>query len=157
MFGGWCFFRSPQVGLYARTQRRPIQYQEFLKSASGRQRYWARNFVGWPEFSSRQPNSSHFALCDMEKSGKLLWLVTQNVDALHTKAGSRKVKSLRFCEHRSLRMRKNVHMRDQHLSSRGRLNYVGYNGNHCYFSVCKFTVHVIAVIVLIIVVSLIAI
>ncbi len=36
-----------------------MNFQEFLKSHEARKRYWARNFVGWPQFSSFQPNSSH--------------------------------------------------------------------------------------------------
>lgn len=39
--------------------RRPIQFQVFMKSHQARQIYWARNFVGWPQFSSFQPNASH--------------------------------------------------------------------------------------------------
>lgn len=93
-------YRSEGVGLYARTDRRPIQHAEFVRSASARQRYWARNFVGWPQFSSHQPNTAHLVLRDWEKLGKLHWLVTQNVDALHTKAGSQRMTELHGCTHR---------------------------------------------------------
>ncbi|KAH1011237.1 hypothetical protein HUJ04_000650 [Dendroctonus ponderosae] len=40
-------YRSKEVGLYERTNHKPIQHIEFIKSATVRQRYWARNFVGW--------------------------------------------------------------------------------------------------------------
>ncbi|XP_051888291.1 NAD-dependent protein lipoamidase sirtuin-4, mitochondrial [Pristis pectinata] len=93
-------YRSENVGLYARTARRPIQHLEFVHSAKGRQRYWARNFVGWPQFSSHQANDAHKALSEWEKMGKLHWLVTQNVDALHTKAGSQRLTELHGCTHR---------------------------------------------------------
>ncbi|XP_028384273.1 NAD-dependent protein lipoamidase sirtuin-4, mitochondrial [Phyllostomus discolor] len=95
-------YRSEKVGLYARTDRRPIQHRDFVRSAAVRQRYWARNFVGWPQFSSHQPNPAHWALSNWEKRGKLYWLVTQNVDALHTKAGSRRLTELHGCMHRVL-------------------------------------------------------
>ncbi|XP_075389869.1 NAD-dependent protein lipoamidase sirtuin-4, mitochondrial [Tenrec ecaudatus] len=95
-------YRSEGVGLYARTNRRPIQHKDFLRSASIRQFYWARNFVGWPCFSSHQPNRAHWALSNWERLGKLYWLVTQNVDALHTKAGSRRLTELHGCMHRVL-------------------------------------------------------
>uniref|UniRef100_H9EWL5 NAD-dependent protein lipoamidase sirtuin-4, mitochondrial n=1 Tax=Macaca mulatta TaxID=9544 RepID=H9EWL5_MACMU len=95
-------YRSEKVGLYARTDRRPIQHGDFVRSAPIRQRYWARNFVGWPQFSSHQPNPAHWALSTWEKLGKLYWLVTQNVDALHTKAGSRRLTELHGCMHRVL-------------------------------------------------------
>ncbi|XP_044028661.1 NAD-dependent protein lipoamidase sirtuin-4, mitochondrial isoform X2 [Siniperca chuatsi] len=93
-------YRSEGVGLYARTDRRPMQHVEFVHSAKSRQRYWARNFVGWPQFSSRQPNSAHKVLQRWEERGKLHWLVTQNVDALHSKAGQKRLTELHGCAHR---------------------------------------------------------
>ncbi|KAM8960707.1 NAD-dependent protein lipoamidase sirtuin-4, mitochondrial [Pelodytes ibericus] len=93
-------YRSEGVGLYSRTERRPIQHAEFVRSEAARRRYWARNFVGWPMFSSHLPNVAHVALYDLEKAGRLHWLVTQNVDALHTKAGQRRLSELHGCTHR---------------------------------------------------------
>uniref|UniRef100_A0A3Q1I8T0 NAD-dependent protein deacylase n=2 Tax=Anabas testudineus TaxID=64144 RepID=A0A3Q1I8T0_ANATE len=95
-------YRSEGVGLYARTDRRPMQHAEFVRSAKSRQRYWARNFVGWPQFSSHQPNTAHKALQQWEEKGKLHWLVTQNVDALHSKAGQKRMTELHGCTHRVL-------------------------------------------------------
>ena len=93
-------YRSEDVGLYAISDIRPMQYTDFLNSAANRKRYWARNYVGWQEFSTREPNGSHFALTELEKLGKIHWLVTQNVDALHNKAGSQRVSELHGCSHR---------------------------------------------------------
>lgn len=93
-------YRSEGVGLYARTDRRPMQHAEFVRSAKSRQRYWARNFAGWPQFSSHQPNSAHRTLRRWEERGKLHWLVTQNVDALHSKAGQEGLTELHGCAHR---------------------------------------------------------
>lgn len=93
-------YRSEGVGLYARTDRRPMQHAEFVRSAKSRQRYWARNFVGWPQFSNHQPNCAHRVLQRWEVSGKLHWLVTQNVDALHSKAGQKRLTELHGCAHR---------------------------------------------------------
>lgn len=93
-------YRSEKVGLYARTNRRPMEHMEFIRSAKARQRYWARNFVGWPQFSSHQPNSAHTVLQKWEQRGKLNWLVTQNVDALHSKAGQKRLTELHGCTHR---------------------------------------------------------
>lgn len=93
-------YRSANVGLYARTNRRPIQYLEFVRSTTARQRYWARNFVGWPKFSSFEPNTSHLALARWEKHGALDCIVTQNVDDLHRKAGSLNVVELHGSTHR---------------------------------------------------------
>ena len=93
-------YRSAGTGLYARTNQRPIQYKDFLQNASSRQRYWARNFVGWPRFSSVEPNRTHLTLSDWESKGKSFWLVTQNVDCLHYKAGSKRVTELHGSAHR---------------------------------------------------------
>ena len=94
-------YRSAGVGLYARTDRRPMQYKEFVGSAKARQRYWARNYVGWPQFSSHKPNAAHRSLRRWEEAGRLHWLVTQNVDSLHSKAGQRRLTELHGCAHRS--------------------------------------------------------
>ncbi|XP_071110937.1 NAD-dependent protein lipoamidase sirtuin-4, mitochondrial-like [Haliotis cracherodii] len=93
-------YRSEGVGLYATSSNRPVQYVDFLKDAKIRQRYWARNFVGWPRFSSFSPNKSHLTLSSWEKKRKVSWLVTQNVDALHYKAGSTQLTELHGSAHR---------------------------------------------------------
>lgn len=41
-----------------------------------------------------QPNAAHLKLAEMEKAGKLSAVVTQNIDGLHQKAGSKKVYEL---------------------------------------------------------------
>ncbi|XP_076249548.1 NAD-dependent protein deacylase Sirt4 [Calliopsis andreniformis] len=84
-------YRSQGVGLYAKSNRRPVLYKDFCKSEAIRRRYWARNYIGWPRFSSIQPNNTHKILSNLESAKKLRCIVTQNVDNLHSKAGSRKV------------------------------------------------------------------
>ena len=87
-------YRSEGVGQYAITTDRPTQHMDFVKNPVKRKRYWARNFAGWPVFRNFQPNICHFVLAEMEKYGNIHWLVTQNVDRLHHKAGSRKITEL---------------------------------------------------------------
>ena len=87
-------YRSEDVGLYARKDYKPMQYQDFIKSAEKRQRYWARSFVGWPGYSRIRPATNHQILYDWETKGMIHWLITQNVDHLHHKAGSKKVTEL---------------------------------------------------------------
>lgn len=72
-------------------RRRPMNYSEFLRSAESRRHFWARNYTAWPRFSSSQPNRAHLALARLEETGKLHQLVTQNVDGLHQRAGSKRV------------------------------------------------------------------
>lgn len=87
-------YRSEGVGLYATTSHRPTSYVDFLKSSRVRQRYWARNFTAWSYFSNFEPNTTHKFLATLEHRGKVNWLVTQNVDNLHHKAGSRRLTEL---------------------------------------------------------------
>uniref|UniRef100_A0A1B6BZS2 Deacetylase sirtuin-type domain-containing protein n=1 Tax=Clastoptera arizonana TaxID=38151 RepID=A0A1B6BZS2_9HEMI len=83
-------YRSEGIGLFAQNGTKPTQFQEFVKKKEVRQRYWARNYVAWPRFSSIQPNYTHNFLKEMEKT-KVSYIITQNVDNLHFKAGSKKV------------------------------------------------------------------
>ena len=38
-----------------------------------------------------KPNAAHYKLAELEEKGKLLGIITQNIDGLHQKAGSKKV------------------------------------------------------------------
>ena len=42
-------------------------------------------------FGEAKPNAAHFAMAEMERKGKLNSIVTQNIDNLHTDAGSKEV------------------------------------------------------------------
>ena len=93
-------YKSEGVGLYARSSCRPMKHNEFVRSPAARQRYWARNFVAWPQFATFEPNVSHHKLVEWERKKKIHWLVTQNVDSLHDKAGSERVTELHGSSHR---------------------------------------------------------
>jgi len=69
----------------------PVTHQEFTGNRQARQRFWARNMVGWRFMSSAQPNAAHNALVSLETLAVVSCLVTQNVDGLHQRAGSQKV------------------------------------------------------------------
>jgi NAD-dependent SIR2 family protein deacetylase len=71
--------------------KRPVQYQDFVCKGEVRKRYWARSLLGWKRIALAQPNPAHFALASLEAAGRIHQLVTQNVDGLHQKAGSRRV------------------------------------------------------------------
>jgi NAD-dependent SIR2 family protein deacetylase len=68
--------------------RAPMTYQEFIGEAENRQRYWARNHIGWSHLRRADPNGGHAAVARMEQRGLLTGLITQNVDRLHEDAGS---------------------------------------------------------------------
>lgn len=71
--------------------RNPMTYQQFVGDPEFRQRYWARNHVGWRRMDAARPNPGHRALARLERAGVVTGVITQNVDLLHTKAGSRRV------------------------------------------------------------------
>jgi NAD+-dependent protein deacetylase sirtuin 4 len=103
--------------------RGPMTYQEFVADAAGRQRYWARAVRGWPRFRDAEPNAAHCALARLEAAGAVQAVVTQNVDRLHQRAGSRRVVELHgslaevvclAC--RAQETRRSVHRRMLHLN-----------------------------------------
>jgi NAD-dependent SIR2 family protein deacetylase len=68
---------------------RPVEFRPFMTDPKVRQRYWARSTVGWPIISGAQPNGAHRGLARLEAMGFVQLLITQNVDGLHSVAGSR--------------------------------------------------------------------
>lgn len=75
-------------------RRQPITFQELTRSEAKRRRYWARSLLGWRHMGAARPNTAHFALAELEGLGRVSLLVTQNVDGLHRRAGSREVLDL---------------------------------------------------------------
>jgi len=71
--------------------RTPMTFQQFVGDPEFRRRYWARNHLGWRHMDGARPNAGHRALAALERAGTVSGLITQNVDLLHTKAGSRHV------------------------------------------------------------------
>ena len=90
-------FRSKD-GLYRKKDRRFSRYRpEYLLSSDCLFRrpevffsYFRQNL----DCRSIQPNDAHRVLSKMEADGKLSGIVTQNIDGLHQKAGSRKVNEI---------------------------------------------------------------
>lgn len=69
----------------------PVKHREFLQEPARRQRYWARSMRGWPPVRDALPTRAHAALAALEQDSRLELLITQNVDRLHQRAGSRQV------------------------------------------------------------------
>ncbi|MCC5902574.1 MAG: NAD-dependent protein deacetylase [Halomonas sp.] len=72
----------------------PVQHGDFMASVAVRQRYWARALVGFKAMREAHVSGAHRALAALESMGHIELLVTQNVDRLHQRAGSRKVVDL---------------------------------------------------------------
>jgi NAD-dependent SIR2 family protein deacetylase len=85
--------------------RTPMTVEQFLSSDSARRRYWVGSHLGWKAFAAATPNGGHRAIADLESRGLATGVITQNVDGLHVRAGSRRVVELHgtmrrvFCTH----------------------------------------------------------
>ncbi|MFD4459919.1 NAD-dependent protein deacetylase [Nocardia sp. NPDC058480] len=79
-------YRGPQS-----PPRNPMTYQQFVGDPVFRQRYWARNHIGWRRMDAARPNPGHRAVARLERAGVVSGVITQNVDLLHMKAGARRV------------------------------------------------------------------
>ncbi|MFW0790200.1 Sir2 family NAD-dependent protein deacetylase [Gordonia sp. CPCC 205333] len=85
-------YRSPNA-----PPRRPMTIEQFMSSPDFRQHYWARNHLGWRHMDAAKPNDAHRALSELQRSGRLVGVITQNVDMLHLKAGTHNVVELHGC------------------------------------------------------------
>jgi NAD-dependent deacetylase len=78
-------FRGPQ-GVW--TRRQPVYFQDFMTSEAARIEHWDYKLEGWDGFRTAQPNATHRAIVRLEEAGKVLLVVTQNIDGLHGLAGT---------------------------------------------------------------------
>lgn len=93
-------FRS-QDGLYNQTYSYP---PETILSAPFFENNTAEFYRFYREkrlFIDKKPNACHYYLAKLEQTGKLTSIITQNIDGLHQKAGSKKVLELHGSIHRN--------------------------------------------------------
>lgn len=76
-------------------KRTPMTVDQFLSNDdAARKRYWAGSHLGWKRFDGARPNAGHRAVAALEEAGIADGVITQNVDGLHVRAGSRRVVDL---------------------------------------------------------------
>lgn len=78
-------FRGPG-GVW--TRRRPVYYSDFMESEAARSEYWDFKLETWGIYQQARPNAVHRAIAALEHAGKIVSVVTQNVDGLHRRAGT---------------------------------------------------------------------
>ena len=78
-------FRGPQ-GVW--TRRQPVYYQDFMTSEAARVEHWDYKLEGRDAFREARPNAVHDAIVRLEQAEKLRAVVTQNIDGLHSMAGT---------------------------------------------------------------------
>src|SRR3712207_3599252 len=78
-------FRGPQ-GVWKR--RQPVYFHDFMTSEAARIEHWDYKLEGYEQFRDAQPNAVHHAIVRLERAGKVRAVVTQNIDGLHSLAGT---------------------------------------------------------------------
>ncbi|MFP4445436.1 MAG: SIR2 family NAD-dependent protein deacylase [Desulfosudaceae bacterium] len=86
-------FRSPD-GVWARN--RTVMFDDFLAAESERVEYWRQKLESWPAIRDARPNAGHRFFADLDAAGRLLGLITQNIDGLHEKSGVRPERIIRL-------------------------------------------------------------
>jgi NAD-dependent deacetylase len=77
-------FRSPG-GIW--TRYTPIPFQEYISSEKARVEAWRRRLETYEAHKTAKPNIGHYFVQSLDQKGKLIGLITQNVDGLHSVAG----------------------------------------------------------------------
>ncbi len=82
-------FRSPGTGLWEKVDPMKVAHIDaFLRDPESFWGYYAERFQ---TLGDKQPNRAHEALAALERKGLLEAVITQNIDQLHARAGSRNV------------------------------------------------------------------
>ena len=80
-------FRSPG-GLWDKYDPSDFYFQKFIANEGAREKYWRMSTESYGMMKDAHPNRGHLAIKNLESLGKLLAIVTQNIDNLHHKAGN---------------------------------------------------------------------
>jgi len=82
-------FRSPESGLWQQVDPFKVASLEgFRKDPQSFYEFWSWRFA---KLTEAKPNVTHIFLAELERKGILKALITQNIDNLHRRAGSKKI------------------------------------------------------------------
>lgn len=82
-------FRSPGTGLW--TKFDPVKVATVSALKRDPATFYKINLDRWTRYSGVEPNAAHYALARLEREGLLYGVITQNIDGLHLKAGSKQL------------------------------------------------------------------
>jgi NAD-dependent deacetylase len=82
-------FRSPRTGLWTRVDPMEVAHIDVFLSDPGR--FWSFYGARFDALDDKRPNRAHAVVASLERSGLLDAVITQNIDRLHERAGSREV------------------------------------------------------------------
>jgi len=80
-------FRSPG-GIWDKYDPSDFYYQKFISDERAREKYWQMSTEAYQLMKGAVPNLAHTSIKTLEELGKLLAIVTQNIDRLHHRAGN---------------------------------------------------------------------
>ena len=82
-------FRSPGTGLWEKVDPMEVAHIDVFRRDP--KRFWTYYRPRFGMLSDRQPNPAHAALAELESRGLLDAVITQNIDRLHRRAGSKRL------------------------------------------------------------------
>jgi NAD-dependent deacetylase len=82
-------FRTPETGLWANVDPMEVAHIDVFERDPAR--FWSYYRPRFQSLGDKQPNAAHAALVELERRNLLDGVITQNIDRLHSAAGSRGV------------------------------------------------------------------
>jgi NAD-dependent deacetylase len=82
-------FRSPGSGLWTKVNPMEVAHIEVFQRDPAR--FWSFYGQRFDTLDDKEPNRAHLVLAELEQAGLLNAVITQNIDRLHARAGSREV------------------------------------------------------------------
>jgi NAD-dependent deacetylase len=80
-------FRSPG-GVWEKYDPSDFMFQNFISSERSREKYWQMSTEMYGPLKNAGPSPGHIVIKELEDLGKVLAIVTQNIDRLHHRAGN---------------------------------------------------------------------
>ena len=82
-------FRSPGTGLWENVDPMEVAHIDVFRRDP--ERFWHFYGMRFQSLEDKRPNAAHAALAELEEAGLLHAVITQNIDRLHARAGSREL------------------------------------------------------------------
>jgi NAD-dependent deacetylase len=82
-------FRTPGTGLWEKVDPMEVAHIDVFRRDPDR--FWTFYGNRFATLDDKQPNPAHEAIAELERRGLIRGVITQNIDRLHRKAGSRRI------------------------------------------------------------------
>jgi NAD-dependent deacetylase len=85
-------YRSKETGLWEKINPMQAASVDYLISEPAK--FYNLNIPRWSAYTDSKPNMTHIVLAELEKAGYIKGVITQNIDGLHYKAGSKNLREV---------------------------------------------------------------